>query len=69
MNEILTFTFISPQRQCVMIEILDDQLVEPAEDFTVRIDQSTSQGLVSDQALVNILDSNHRLHILRTSVM
>lgn len=58
-NEVLTFTLTSPQRLCVTIDILDDQLVEPAEDFTVRIDQTTSQGLVSDQASVTILDSNY----------
>ena len=59
MNLEIIFTSESLQRQCGTIEILDDQLVEPLEQFTVRIDQTTSQGSVSDQATVTILDGNH----------
>ena len=58
-GQVLIFTLTSSQRQCVEIEILDDQLVEPAEDFLISIDQSTPQGIVSNQATVTILDSNY----------
>lgn len=55
-NQALVFTSESLQRQCVNVGILDDQLVEPLEQFTVRIDQTTSQGSVSNQASVLITD-------------
>lgn len=58
-SQVLTFTLTSSQRQCVEIEILDNQLIEPAEYFLVSIDQSTPQGIVSNQANVTILDSNY----------
>lgn len=58
-NQEIIFTSETPQRLCGTIDILDDQLVEPLEQFTVRIDQSTSQGIVSDLASVIILDSNY----------
>lgn len=58
-NQEIVFTSESPQRLCGTIEILDDQLVEQLEQFTVRINQSTSQGIVSDQASVIILDGNY----------
>ena len=50
----LTFTSTSSQRQCVNVGIIDDLLIEPTEDFLVRIDQTTSQGPVSAEALVLI---------------
>ena len=55
-NQALVFTSESLQRQCVNVGILDDQLVEPLEQFTVRIDQTISQGSVSNQASVLITD-------------
>ena len=58
-SQVLIFTLTSSQQQCVEIEILDDQLVEPAEDFLVSLNQSTPQGIMSNQATVTILDGNH----------
>lgn len=58
-NQVLVFTPTSPQQQCVEIEILDDQEIESAEDFSVRIDHPTPQGIVSNLASVTILDNNH----------
>lgn len=57
-NVALTFTSTSLQRQCVNIGIIDDLLIEPTEEFTVRIDQITSQGPVSAQASVVITNGN-----------
>ena len=53
-NQALIFTSESPQRQCINIGIVDDQLVEDTEQFTVRIDHSTSQGSVTNLASVLI---------------
>lgn len=56
-SEELIFTSLSSQRQCITIGIIDDQDVEQPEQLTVRIDQSTLQGPVSNQAAVIITDS------------
>lgn len=52
----LTFTFSSLQRQCVNIGIIDDSEVELVEQFFVQLDQTTSQGPISSQAVVSIVN-------------
>ena len=55
-NNLLTFTSTSLQRQCVNIGIIDDLEVEPTEQFFVRIEQTTSQGPRVIQAGVLIVN-------------
>ena len=57
LNVALMFTSTSPQRQCVIIFIEDDQSVEPLEQFIVQLVQTTQQGQLSSQASVIITDS------------
>ena len=57
-DQVLVLTPASP-RQCIEIEILDDLEIESDEDFLVRIDQTTPQGVVSNVATVTILDGNN----------
>ena len=52
----ITFTSTSLQRQCVDIEIIDDSEIEPVEQFFVQLDQTTSQGPISSQAVVSIMN-------------
>ena len=52
----LTFTSTSLQRQCVNVGIIDDSEVEPLEQFFVQLDQTTSQGPISSQAEVLIVN-------------
>lgn len=52
----LTFTSTSLQRQCVNVGIIDDSEVEPMEQFFVQLDQTTSQGPISSQAGVLIVN-------------
>ena len=66
MNIPLTFTSTSLQRLCVNIGIIDDLAVEPTEQFSVQIDQSTSQGSVSTQAGVLIVDGIYTTLLLIT---
>ena len=56
MNQALIFTSESPQRQCVAVGILDDQLIEDLEQFVIRVDQTLPQGVVSNVASVFITD-------------
>lgn len=56
MNQALIFTSASPQRQCVAVGILDDQLIEDLEQFVIRVDQTLPQGVVSNVASVFITD-------------
>ena len=61
-NEVLTFTSTSSQRQCVDVGIVNDLLVEPVEQFTVLINQTGTQQV--DQAVVSITDNDGRLKVL-----
>ena len=55
-NEIVTFSLSSLQRQCVDIGIINDGVVEPQELFIVQLVQTTSQGPTSTLASVTIID-------------
>lgn len=55
-NEVLTFTSTSLQRQCVNIGIINDALVEPIEQFVVRLNQVDIQQ--EDDAVVSITDND-----------
>lgn len=55
-NEVLTFMSTSLQRQCVDIGIIDDALVEPIEQFVVRLSQLEIQQ--EDEAVVSITDND-----------
>lgn len=57
-DQVLVFTLTSPQ-QCIEIEILDDLEIELEEDFLVSIDQEIPEGVVSNVAIVTILDGNN----------
>ena len=57
-NAEVTFTSSSSQRQCILIAISDDLVVEPMEEFLVQLVQPTPQGTLSDQATVIITDGN-----------
>ena len=56
MNQALIFTSESPQRQCVAVGILDDQVIEDLEQFVIRVDQTLPQRVVSNIASVFITD-------------
>ena len=58
----LTFTSSSLQRQCVNIEINDDSEIEPEEQFVVQLNQMTSQGPISSQAAVSIVNDGTTKH-------
>ena len=58
-NQALIFTSEPPQRQCVAIGILDDQLIEDLEQFNIRVDQTLPQGVVSNVASVFITDGKN----------
>lgn len=60
MNQALIFTSEPPQRQCVAIGILDDQLIEDLEQFNIRVDQTLPQGVVSNVASVFITDDDEQ---------
>lgn len=75
LNVALMFTSTSPQRQCIIIFIEDDQSVEPLEQFIVQLVQTTQQGQLTSQASVFITDSkpllllfSHKTVILFTRV-
>ena len=60
-NEVLTFTFTStfPPRQCVNIGIINDTLMEPMEQFVVRLNQLDIQQ--EDGATVSITDDDGKM--------
>ena len=58
-NEVLTFTSTSLQRQCVNIGIIDDALVEPIEQFMVQLNQLDIQQ--EDEAVVSITDNDGKI--------
>ena len=58
-NEVVTFTSTSLQRQCVDIGIIDDALVEPIEQFVVRLTQLEIQQ--EDEAMISITDNDGKL--------
>ena len=58
LNEWITFK--TSQKQCVNIEIIDDNIVEPTEQFNVLISSSTDPNLVleDDHTVVSIKDND-----------
>lgn len=58
LNEWITFK--NSQKQCVNIEIIDDNIVEPTEQFNVLISSSTDPNLVleDDHTVVSIKDND-----------
>ena len=58
-NEVLTFTSTSLQRQCVNVGIINDTLAEPMEQFVVRLNQLDIQQ--EDEATVSITDDDGKM--------
>ena len=55
-NQVLTFTSVSSQQQCINIGIIDDVIPEPIEQFSVQLTQSATQDIA--QAVVSITDDD-----------
>jgi hypothetical protein len=66
---VLTFTN-TQQRTCVNVLIVDDDVVEPLETFTVTLSSTNFQvNILTRNALVNITDNDGKLIIIKITTL